>query len=211
MAPPDLSRLQHAVHFCTPPVICLVLVNSLLAEKVFKIFKLLGNLVPSRALRCLRQLYVLCNAAAVTTAAAAVLLRCDLHDPTTPLVSDLQCFPVVSLVAVALVVALFTDRAVLNFLHAPSAGGSIQKRAARGTVLAAVFMGLSDKNDSLILPLLLLAASNRSSGSIRVADRGIGLAARVVAASAAVHDAAFVAVGLRRSSVLCLLCAILGR
>jgi len=182
----------------------------MLVEKVFKVFKLLGNLMPSRALTRLRQLYVLCNATAVTTAAVAVLMRCDLQSRDR-IVSDPQCFPVVSMVAVALVVALFSDRIVLNLLHSPMKTVSMQTRAARGTVLAAVFMALSDKNDSLILPLLLLGAANRPSASIRLSNRGVGLAARGVAAAAAVQDAAFVALGLRRSSVLCLLCAILCR
>ena len=204
-AMPSTAQLSLALHASIPPALFAVLMNAIVLDKTFAVCKFLGELVPSRIRDALRTLYVASNAGFVAAVGLFLWWNCPTATQGTieHSASEASCLPAHSLVAIALLVLLWADRAMLAFLHAPGTSTSIASRIAKGATCAAFLISVSEK-DATSHCFLLLSLLNRSSGSTKWAPKlhGIDRALRTAIASYALYMLSHRTASRRLSAVL---------
>ena len=207
----DLTRLASAVHFSVPPTVFVVLLHAATANRVIGITKFFGRALSPTVLTVFRRVYVVVNAVGVASALFIVVFQCVdvVTTPGRPVVQDHACYPTLTLGAVLLLILLWTDRAILHFLHAPRMTNTIHTRLSHGCTIVGLFMALAAPNDAHVLPLLMLGLANRSSASVRwsSAVQKLSFLTRIIVAGAGSVEL-WTGGESRRSAVLCVLCAL---
>ena len=167
----QLTKLAIALHYSTPAVLGIVVVYSLVVDKTFGLFKLMGSRLPKSVLRCMRFLYAVVNALAVGSALFFVFVRCNLVDgggAAAPYAlrfeQEAMCLPVLTLTTIVALCTLWTDRIAVAFLQLPAAGHlGLRSRMVKATTIGCAFMALAT-NDPYALLLLLVHGAARPAG-----------------------------------------------
>ena len=195
------ARLSLALHAAVPPALFSILLNSIVTNKTFALFKVAGNVLPTRLRVLLQQIYVTTNACLVIGTAFFLHWHCGSKTA--------GCLPSNTIVAVVLLLLLWVDRIVLCFLHLPFVQATFLTRVARGSAVAGYLMALSERDATAVL-FLVLSICNRWSGFSSKAlpwiDRVLRSGIAAVAAFSFIQETAS-----RRLSVLCVLAAIHSR
>lgn len=204
----SVERLSLALHASIPPAIFSVLANSIVTNKTYAICKLAGDLVPEHFRQLLRRAYVVFNACFLVGVFGFLHWNC----PGTIEDAQASCLPSYTLVAVVLLTLLWLDRGTLAFLNAPGATEpTFIARVARGASCLGFLMGTSEQ-DEIAQLFLVLALSNRYSGSVWMAKRlrHLDRILRVALAVAATQRL-YASSSSRRNAVMCVFCVVHSR
>lgn len=170
-----LAKLAIALHYSVPPVLALLLVYVSVVDKTFELFRLLKTRLPACIVNSLRLVYVVGNAMLVLALCGVVLVRCNMfqdsggafNTQTKFRLDDTPtCLPSLTMATLLSMCALWFDRIAVSFFELPSFGHlGFGSRTLKATILSCAFMALAT-NDSYVILLLLVNASNRPSGLI---------------------------------------------
>jgi hypothetical protein len=167
-----LDKLSMAIHGSVPPFLTICIVYSLLSDKTFVGFKIVGEALNSRVKAVCSFGALVTNTALNIGICAFVLSKCDVWDDIASVSrmsahrfeSMEMCLPAQSASCILALMLLWIDRASgVAFAIAP-ANASFFVRSARSSAVAGAFIALS-KNDPCAVVLLLLSYTGRPVGS----------------------------------------------
>ena len=119
------ARLSLAVHAAVPPALFSILLNSIVTNKTFALFKVAGNVLPTRLRVLLQQIYVTTNACLVIGTAFFLHWHCGSKTA--------GCLPASTIIAVVLLLLLgwiALCSAFCTFLRASNLSHTRSARAA---------------------------------------------------------------------------------
>lgn len=151
-----LARLALVLHGAIPPVTFIVIINSIVNDKTIKLFTFFFKLLPNCRV-FIHYLFVLFNCA-FPAATVYALRGCDE-----------RCLPQLSLIVVALLLLLWTDRFVESIIgsnsanSANSANSTFVTRVAAGGAIVGLLIAVSE-GDDLWPCYVVLCLLNRPTG-----------------------------------------------
>ena len=151
-----LARLALVLHGAIPPVTFIVIINSIVNDKTIKLFTFFFKLLPNCRV-FIHYLFVLFNCA-FPAATVYALRDCDE-----------RCLPQLSLIVVALLLLLWTDRFVESIIgsnsanSANSANSTFVTRVAAGGAIVGLLIAVSE-GDDLWPCFVVLCLLNRPTG-----------------------------------------------
>jgi hypothetical protein len=166
MASGGTGRLAMAIHFAIPPVATLSLLNIVLADKTFAIFKLIGSRLPRIIQLAGSGAYVAAHATFIAASCALLYAHCEVTSlaPLQALgaAESPKCHSVLSGLGFVRLALLFVDRACIAFFLLPNGTArGVKHRIVDAALLISVFVALSGDDP---MALLLIAQSYATRG-----------------------------------------------
>lgn len=160
----DLDRLSLSLHSAVPPLLTVCIAYTLVVDKAFVAFKVMGATCHSRLRWALARLYLVCNTLLNAGVCWLVTKNCDLWgDVLSPhRVAHLRfeshgaCLPAIAAACLLSLLLMWIDRAAeLFFSPAPRTHTSIFTRSSTATLVAGAFIATSRNDPSGVLLLML--------------------------------------------------------
>jgi hypothetical protein len=168
-----INKLSMALHGAVPPLLTVCIAHTLIIDKAFVFFKIMGEAFNSRLKRLFSRLYLLLNTVLFLGICWFVSANCELgEEMLSPrrvarirFESRGMCLPSVSASCIMALMLMWIDRAAeLFFANEQRAPSSIFSRSSTATLVAGAFMA-SSQNDPSGVFLLALFYTGRNVGS----------------------------------------------